>query len=89
LSAAEALAKRLKLRQVVSFISREEFEFETAETFLESPLIKDLFLDDWLAIVPQAKRRQVRDEIIAIIDRERHEAGFEISIKATLIKGVK
>jgi ubiquinone/menaquinone biosynthesis C-methylase UbiE len=89
LSAAEGLAKRLKLRQVVSFVSREGFDFETAEAFLESPMIKDLFLDGWLAIVPEARRQQVSDEIAAIIDRERHEAGFEVSIKATLIKGLK
>jgi ubiquinone/menaquinone biosynthesis C-methylase UbiE len=89
LSAAEKLAKRLKLRQVVSFVSRENFAFETAEDFLESPMIKDLFLDGWLAMAPETKRRQVRDEIATIIDRERHEGGFDVSIKATLIKGLK
>jgi ubiquinone/menaquinone biosynthesis C-methylase UbiE len=86
---AEAMAKRLKLRQVVSFVSKEDFAFESAEDFLESPLIRDVFLDSWLAIVPEVKRQQVRNEIISIIDRERYEADFEISIKATLIKGVK
>jgi hypothetical protein len=88
-SDAEALARRLQLRQVVSFVSREEFDFETAEAFLESPLIKDLFLDGWLAIVPEAKRQQVHNEIAAIIDRDRYEGCFDVSIKATLIKGVK
>lgn len=86
---AEAMAKRLKLRQVVTFVNRENFLFETAEEFIESPLIKDTFLDDWLAIVDEAKRQQVREEIVAIIDRERYEGSFEVSIKATLIKGVK
>jgi hypothetical protein len=86
---AEALARRLRLRQVVSFVSKEEFDFETAEAFLESPLIKDLFLDAWLAIVPESKRLQVYDEIVAIIDRERYQGSFVVSIKATLIKGVK
>jgi hypothetical protein len=79
----------LKLRQVVSFVSKEDFAFETAEEFIESPLIKDTFLDGWLAIVPEVKRRQVRQEIVSIIDRERYEGSFEVSIKATLIKGVK
>ncbi len=88
-TAAEGLAKRLKLRQVASFVSREDFDFETAEAFLESPLIKDLFLDAWLAIVPESKRRQVADEMVSIIDRERGGGSFDISIKATLIKGVK
>ncbi|MBI3650059.1 MAG: class I SAM-dependent methyltransferase [Acidobacteria bacterium] len=86
---AEAIAKRAGLRQVVSFISKEEFEYETAKSFLESPLIEDIFLDTWMAIVPTAKRQQVRDEIIAIIDRERHQGSFEVSIKATLIRGIK
>ena len=88
-TAAELLAKRLKLRQVVSFVSKEEFNFESAEAFLEAPLIKDLFLDAWLAIVPESKRRQVLEEIASIIDRERNDESFEVSIKATLIKGVK
>jgi ubiquinone/menaquinone biosynthesis C-methylase UbiE len=86
---AEALARHLQLRQVVSFVSKEEFDFETAEAFLESPLIKDLFLDSWLAIVPESKRLQVYNEIVAIIDRERYEGSFDVSIKATLIKGLK
>lgn len=86
---AEALAKRLKLRQVVNIVSREDFVFESAEEFLESPLIRDVFLAGWLAIVPEEKRLQVLREIVSIIDRERAEADFEISIKATLIKGVK
>jgi ubiquinone/menaquinone biosynthesis C-methylase UbiE len=88
-TAAEAMAKRLRLRQVVSYVSREEFGFETAEEFLESPLIKDLFLDNWLAIVPEAKRQQIAANISSIIDRERNEGSFEVSIKATLIKGLK
>jgi ubiquinone/menaquinone biosynthesis C-methylase UbiE len=88
-SGAEALAKRAGLRQVVSFVSKEEFEYESAEQFIESPLIEDIFLEGWLSIVPSAKRPKVRDEIISIIDRERHEASFEVSIKATLIKGIK
>jgi ubiquinone/menaquinone biosynthesis C-methylase UbiE len=89
LTQAEAMAKRARLRQVISFVSKEDFEYESAAMFLESPLIQDVFLDGWLAIVPEAKRPKVRDEIISIIDRERHEASFDVSIKATLIRGVK
>lgn len=86
---AEEMARRVKLRQVVSFTSKEEFVFATAQEFIQSPLIEDIFLDDWLAIVPEAKRQQVRDEMVAIIDRERYDGNFDISIKATVIKGVK
>jgi ubiquinone/menaquinone biosynthesis C-methylase UbiE len=86
---AKAMAERAGLRHIVTFSGKEVFEFETAETFIESPLIKDIFLDDWLEIVPQEKRQPVLDNILSIIDRERHHNSFDISIKATVIKGVK
>lgn len=89
LTDAENLAKQVGLRKVVSFMEKETFDFENAQQFIESPLIKDIFLDSWLSIVPEAERDRVRDEIVSIIERERHEGSFDISIKATLIKGVK
>lgn len=88
-SAARQMAERAGLRQVVSIVEKEEFDFESAEAFLEAPMIKDVFLDDWLGIVPEEKRPQVLDEIASIIEEERHDSTFDVSIKATLIKGVK
>jgi ubiquinone/menaquinone biosynthesis C-methylase UbiE len=89
LSDAELMAKRVGLRNIESFISKEEFVYETAREFLESPLIKDCFLSDWLAIVPANSRDEIRREIASIIERERHNAPFDLSIKATVISGVK
>ena len=89
ISDAELLAKRAGLRKVESFSSREEFSFETGEDFFTAPLIEDFFLDDWMAIVPESCRDEVRNKIISIIDRERHGAPFEISIKATIVTGKK
>jgi ubiquinone/menaquinone biosynthesis C-methylase UbiE len=86
---AELLMKQTGLRKVKSFSSREEFSFETADDFLPSPLIEDVFLEDWMAIVPESQREEVRKQIVSIIDRERHGAPFEISIKATLVTGTK
>jgi len=86
---AESMAARAGLRDARSLTSKEEFSFETGEDFMESPVIKDTFLSDWLAIVPERRREEVRERLIAIIDRERHDAPFEISIKATLITGIK
>lgn len=88
-SAAEQLAARAGLRHITSIVEKEEFEYESGEEFLQTPLIADIFMDEWLAIVPEEKRQPVRDEIITLINEERHEQSFDISFKATLIKGVK
>lgn len=89
ISAVEALGKRAGLRNLQSFSSKEEFSFESGEAFLESPLIKDTFLDEWLAIIPAERREEARQRVVAIIDRERNDQDFELSIKATLIAGRK
>ena len=88
-SGAEQMAGRAGLRNVESFVSKEEFSYETAEDFFESPLIKDYFLFDWLEIVPEASREDLQRRIASIIERERHNASFEVSIKATAITGTK
>jgi ubiquinone/menaquinone biosynthesis C-methylase UbiE len=88
-SDAEKMAAGVGLRHVVSYVEKETFDFATAQEFIESPLIQDIFLDTWLSIVPEAEREKIVREIISIIERERHHESFDISIKATLIKGVK
>lgn len=88
-SDAERLARRVGLRQVESVTSREAFLFDSGNEFLESPLIKDTVLDDWLAIVPEDKRQEVYARIVSLIDGERSEGPFEVSIKATVIAGKK
>ena len=86
---AELLVKQAGLRNVHSFSSKEEFSFETGEAFLTSPLIEDVFLEGWMAIIPESRRREVRERIVSIIDRERRGASFEVSIKATVLSGIK
>lgn len=89
LSDSEALGESAGLRKVESIVSKEEFQFEDAQEFLESPLINDFLLSDWLDILPEASREDVRARLAAIIERERHETQFEVSIKATIISGIK
>lgn len=86
---AEQMAERLGLRKIESVTSKEDFSFEDAETFLESPLVKDHFLTQWLSILPLEKHDEVRRHIASIIERERHDGPFEISIKATLVIGTR
>lgn len=86
---AEQMAERLGLREVKSVTSKEDFRYADAETFLESPLIKDHFLAIWLGILPLEKHDEVRRHIVSIIERERHDGPFEVSIKATLVMGTR
>jgi ubiquinone/menaquinone biosynthesis C-methylase UbiE len=86
---AEQIAESQGLRNIKSFVSKEEFSFENAEGFLESPLIKDHFLSQWLNIIPAEKHDDARLHIVSIIERERHDASFDVSIKATLVTGTK
>ncbi|HLG14978.1 MAG TPA: class I SAM-dependent methyltransferase [Blastocatellia bacterium] len=89
ISEAGELAMRKGLRDVQSYTSREEFSFDNAGEFLESPLMKDEFLGKWLGIVPEEHREKVVAEVVAIIDNERHGGPFDVSVKATVIAGTK
>jgi ubiquinone/menaquinone biosynthesis C-methylase UbiE len=88
-SETELIVERSGLHNVESFISREEFSYETAEEFLESPLITDCFLAEWLEIVPVEHRDEVIRHLTSIIERERNNMPFGVSIKATVITGVR
>lgn len=88
-SEAEIAAERSGLRQIESFVSREEFNYQTAADFLEAPLIADYFLSEWVEIVPAENRGEVLGHLASIIERERSNAPFEVSIKAVVIAGVK
>jgi len=46
-------------------------------------------MKDWLDSVPEAIRERVSNEIARLINEERHEAEFALSVKATLVVGRK
>jgi ubiquinone/menaquinone biosynthesis C-methylase UbiE len=88
-SDAEETASRLGLREVQSITEKEEFDFESGAEFLESPVIADTFLSEWLSIIPPDKRQEVTAAITKLIERERHEMPFDLSAKATVVSGLK
>lgn len=88
-SDVEQMAEDEGLRGVQSFTRTEEFDFESGEQFLTSPLVAEFLMQDWLALVPDDKRAALFDEISRLINEERHEAEFALSVKATLIVGQK
>jgi len=85
----EQLAEDEGLRDVNSFTQIEEFDFESGEQFLSSPLVAEFLMQEWLALVPDDKRAELFDEISRLINEERHEAEFALSVKATLVVGQK
>jgi ubiquinone/menaquinone biosynthesis C-methylase UbiE len=88
-SDVEQFAEDEGLRDVESWTRIEEFDFESGEQFLSSPLVSEFLMQDWLAVVPEDKRAELFSEISRLINEERHEAEFALSVKATLVVGQK
>ena len=88
-SDVEQLAENEGVDDVESWTRIEEFDFESGEQFLNSPLVAEFLMHDWLALVPDDKRAALFSEISRLINEERHEAEFALSVKATLVVGQK
>lgn len=88
-SQVEASAELEGLEKLSSWTNVEEFDYESGEQFLNSPLITDFLMRRWLQSLPEPAQPLVAKEVGRIIDAERHEAEFSLSIKATLVMGRK
>lgn len=89
ISDVEELARTYGLDEVLSLTRIEEFDYESGEQFLKSPLISDFLMLGWLDTVPVESRSRVAAEIARLINDERHEAEFALTVKATLTMGRK
>lgn len=85
----EALAMQAGLEDVTSCTRIEEFDYDSGEEFLNSPLITDFLLRGWLQSLPERAQPRVSQEIARLIDEERHGAEFAIRVKATVVMGKK
>jgi ubiquinone/menaquinone biosynthesis C-methylase UbiE len=85
----EEIADHEGLINVESWTNVEEFDFESGEQFLSSPLVSEFLMKNWLASVPGKSRAELMKEITRLINEERHEAEFSLSVKATLVVGQK
>ena len=89
-SDATLLAEREGLEDVRSHTSIEEFNFATAEEFLGAPLVRDFLLRGWLEpLTEPAAHERVLSSISELIDAERYESEFTLSVKATIVVGQK
>ncbi len=85
----EEMAEREGLEDVATWSRIEEFDYETGEQFLNSPLISDFLLRHWLDFVPEGHSERIAKEIPRMVNEERHETEFTLSVKATLLLGRK
>ena len=85
----EKMAEEEGLSEIESWTRIEEFDFDTGEQFLNSPLVSEFLMQEWLATVPDEARNNLMQELSRLINEERHEAEFALSVKATLVLGRK
>jgi ubiquinone/menaquinone biosynthesis C-methylase UbiE len=89
ISEVEQQAEQAGLENIDSWCQIEEFDYDSGEAFLNSPLISDFLMHSWLATLGEADRQRVSGEVARIINEERHESEFALTVKATLILGRK
>lgn len=86
----EQMARSGGWQRVRSVTRKERFDYSDGAAFLSAPLFARYFLPDWLSLVADEREREdVRYTLINLIDRERHEMDFDVSIKATILLGQK
>jgi hypothetical protein len=85
----ESWFNQMGLESVTPATAVEEFSYDSGEAFMASPLITDFLLPNWFQRVPQADQDRVLQELIGIINEERHEADFLLTLKATVVVGRK
>jgi ubiquinone/menaquinone biosynthesis C-methylase UbiE len=89
ISDVENWAHQAGLESVTSTTTVEEFDYESGEQFLASPLITDFLIPKWLQPLAESERERVVSELAQIIDEERHGGKFSLTLKATLTMGKK
>ena len=84
------LARGEALEGVASWTRIEEFDFVSGGEFLAAPLVRDFLLGRWLDSLPDGEAHAaVLREVERIIDEDRHEGDFSLSVKATVVVGRK
>jgi ubiquinone/menaquinone biosynthesis C-methylase UbiE len=85
----EKMSEDEGLTEIESWTRIEEFDFDNGEQLLNSPLVSEFLMQEWLATVPDGSRSHLMQELTRLINEERHEAEFALSVKATLVLGRK
>jgi hypothetical protein len=67
-SEVEQMAEDEGLRDVTTSTRIEEFDYESGEQFLNSPLVAEFLMPVWLALVPEDMRADLSREISRLIN---------------------
>ena len=85
----KAIAKKVGLENVQTHTANEVFEFENGTEFVNSPLVADFLLPDWLSSLSDEEKERVTKQLAQLIDAEDGSLSFRFSVKATLLTGEK
>jgi ubiquinone/menaquinone biosynthesis C-methylase UbiE len=89
-SELEALARREALEGVESWTTIQEFDFANGGEFLAAPLVSHFLLGRWLDSLPDEEARAgVLAEVERIINDDRYDGDFSLTVKATIVVGRK
>lgn len=88
-AAMEEVAEQAGLEEISSVTIPEQFTYESAESFLGSPLVAEFLMPIWLETLPLESHEQVTKEIGRLISEESQALEFALTIKATVVKGKK
>jgi ubiquinone/menaquinone biosynthesis C-methylase UbiE len=85
----EKTAKSAGMENVQSHTANEVFEFENGAEFVNSTLVSDFLLPDWLSSLSEEEKERVMGKLAELIDAEDGNLSFRFSVKATLVTGEK
>ena len=88
-AALEDMAEQAGLEDVSSWTRSEEFDYESEQKFLNDPLIIDFLMPIWMGSLSPKLHEEVIEEIARLINEERHQDEFALTLKATLVAGKK
>ena len=85
----EEIAANVGLVNIEAHHATEVFEFENGGAFVDSSLVADFLLPEWLKTLSEKEKGQAFKKLAKLIDAEDGSLTFRFSVKATLITGEK
>ena len=85
----EQMAKAAGIANVKTHTANEVFEFENGAEFVNSSLVSDFLLPEWLSSLNDEEKVRVTEKLSELIDAEDGNLSFRFSVKATLVTGEK
>ncbi len=89
ISKVEELAESLGLTKLQTETKNEFFEFESAEEFVNSPLVADFLFPAWLDFLDKKHQAKVTKQLALLIDNDRGDMSFRFSVKMSVVSGEK